>query len=220
MGLLDLFKRKKNNNTQTRENSQQNSNVDKVGELLKQATQLKKDGNINEAVNVLRIANEEMNNSKTEYLVTQYLRLPQYLQQAGFNDEAWGEFNKLKLKFTSDLDQSLIEDKMRLFLQREKKFDEAIWMGILSYMHRARHDSFLIKELKSENHFQTKEKVEELKEKYSINGIKKMLTPLLKKANKTDNLEELAFVLEKHLKKIPNINFTQIKSDIKNIVYK
>ena len=62
---------------------------------------------------------------------TNYLRLPAYLQLAGRNDEAWRWFNKLtcgelpyreqsnELAFRLDW-RSLVSDKMRLFLEREK----------------------------------------------------------------------------------------------------
>lgn len=223
LGILNSLKERlfksDNNNDLDQESIVINVNLDdKISRQLKEATYLKNNGNINKAIELLKTTNEEMSKSEIIYSVSQYLRLPLYQQQAGLNDEAWKEFNILKLKFTSDIDQSIIEDKMRLFLQREKKFNEAIWFGILSYMHSIRHNFFLTRELKSEKHFQAKEIEDRFIESCSNDGIRKVITPLLNKAKRNEIYDDLFLVLEKYVKKMPNIDFMKLRDDVAKLV--
>ena len=79
-----------------------------------------------------------------------YLRLPAYLQLSGRNDEAWGWLNKLncgefphgglsnEIAFQLNW-REIVSDKMRLFLEREKKFKQAlIQRPVTEYLRCAR----------------------------------------------------------------------------------
>jgi hypothetical protein len=112
-------------------------------ELLKVATQKRDAGDINAAIELLRRAYSEIASSHVSYPVSTFLRLPLYLQEAGCAGEAWKEFesllthaypNQLRNSEVLPMEHSQIYDKMRLFLQREKRFDLAVRFGILSYM--------------------------------------------------------------------------------------
>lgn len=79
-----------------------------------------------------------------------YLRLPAYLQLAGRNDEAWGWLNRFNCGEFPYKEQSnevavqlgwraMVSDKMRLFLEREKKFKPAlIQRSVTEYLRSAR----------------------------------------------------------------------------------
>ena len=114
-----------------------------ASDLLKMATEKRNAGDINAAIELLRKAYVEIGNDSIVYSVSTFLRLPLYLQQAGHTDEAWREFNLLLTRgFPKQvtnpallpMEHCQIYDKMRLFLQREKKFDLAVRFGVLSYI--------------------------------------------------------------------------------------
>ena len=65
--------------------------------LLKEATEKKKSGDMDGAIECLRKAYKEIAKTSVNYTVKAYLRLPLYLQYAKRNDEAWSEFHKLSL---------------------------------------------------------------------------------------------------------------------------
>lgn len=97
-----------------------------IRKLLKDATQTKQNGDIAAAIELLRTAYALMDKSNYGSAIQERLRLPMYLQQAKKSDEAWYEFNQLVINcekwaetpFLFD-DYSAINDKMRLFLQKE-----------------------------------------------------------------------------------------------------
>lgn len=186
------------------------------GELLKEATSKKKQGDINGAIDTLRSAYKAIGKGSTNYPVSAFLRLPQYLQQAGRNDEAWKEFNLLLIDGYPNqigtheiipMDHCSIYDKMRLFLQREKKPRQAIKFGVLSYFSWAvgLSNQKRKKELRS---FLTEENTE------------KMLLPLLKKAKLTKKKDEILKVLLTEKSKFPNIKMGEIGEKIDQIVSK
>ena len=113
--------------------------MDTPDELLKQATIKKNSDDLDGAIKLLRTAYKELDKSSMFYSIQTYLRLPLYLQEAGRNNEAWEEFNRLVLWINSKprysaevtpMEQSIIWDKMRLFLQREGKNEHAIQFGV------------------------------------------------------------------------------------------
>ncbi|EHA60526.1 hypothetical protein [Synechococcus sp. WH 8016] len=71
--------------------------------------------------------------------LSHYTRLPAYLQLAKKNDEGWGQLNLLAngilphrgpnpTELAIDIDWRIeVSDKTRLFLEREKKFEQALW---------------------------------------------------------------------------------------------
>jgi len=179
-------------------------------ELLKQATIKKNTGDLDGAIKLLKEAYEELDKSSMLYSIQTYLRLPLYLQEAGRKDEAWGEFNSLILRVNSKprysaevtpMEQSIIWDKMRLFLQREGKNEYAVQFGIWSFLSWA--VGLYVQKRKDELNTYT-----------SRAHIEKALKPLLKKAGKEASLENIVDVISSQLKSLPKLDFKQIADTI------
>jgi hypothetical protein len=219
------------------------------GKLLKEATEKKDSGNIDEAIDLLHKAYKEISKSNIIYPVDTFLRLPLYLQQANKPDEAWKEFdnllkngyhNQMSITFLIKSDESKIYDKMRLFLQREKRMDEAVAYGLLSYFSTVLWSYFEIKkdeeELKnlkykdfhfSSNREERFEKRKEDKRKYleqkkenfknftSKERYEDTINQLLKKAKKIDKLDDICLLMENQFKNIPDINVEEFKGQVK-----
>lgn len=116
---------------------------DTVQSLLREASQKKKSGNLDGAIEVLKMAYKELDKSRSLFPIDVYLRLPLYLQESGKKDDAWAEFNRLvswvnsKPRYSPEvtpMELSAIWDKMRLFLQREGKNDYAVQFAVWSYL--------------------------------------------------------------------------------------
>lgn len=112
-------------------------------DLLKMATKEKQSGNYEQACIYLKQAYTTMDQSPVWYPVETYLRLPSYLQMAGKPKEAWEAFEQLiKVGYPHQptapglkaFDLNHIFDKMRLFLQREKQWQEAAIYGICAFI--------------------------------------------------------------------------------------
>ncbi|NMP15366.1 hypothetical protein [Thalassotalea sp. Y01] len=113
-------------------------------ELLKEATQLKKEKRYDEACNKL---NEAYSASGSEDLMMKdFLRLPMYLQLAGKNDEGWRVLNELNVKYTDVFSQADIANQMRVFLQKEKKFKLAVQFSAWSICKQIERDYSNIKD--------------------------------------------------------------------------
>src|SRR5690554_7193375 len=104
------------------------------GELFKEATQLKKAGDWDGAVEALRQAYKNAKSEGVSYGADSYLRLPKYLYEAGRADEAWSEYNRaltvgLDGQAPSEemvgVDHSQIYGSMAGQLKKEKKFYDA-----------------------------------------------------------------------------------------------
>lgn len=102
---------------------------DKIDELLKLATSLKKEKRFDEACNTL----EKAYQVGGEHIhLKDRLRLSMYLQLAKKNDEGWEDISFLfatKIDFQS---QYIIANQIRIFLQKEKKNLSAVPYGIYS----------------------------------------------------------------------------------------
>jgi hypothetical protein len=160
-------------------------------QLLKQATEQKRHGDIRAAIQSLRQAYQQIEQGNIVYGVDPFLRLPLYLQAAGRNDEAWSEFNRLISKGypnqlknfeVQTMEHSKIYDKMRLFLQRENKSDKAVQFGVLSELS-------WIRGLYLQN------RASELQHSVSEQTIRKTLEPLLKKARRPELTNRLVRVV-------------------------
>jgi len=104
------------------------------GELLKEATQLKKAGDWDGAVEALRQAYKNAKSEGVSYGADTYLRLPKYLYEAGRADEALSEYNRALTegldgqapsKEMAAVNQSQIYGSMAGQLKKEKKFYDA-----------------------------------------------------------------------------------------------
>lgn len=184
---------------------------DTVQRLLKEASQKKRDGDLDGAIALLRAAYKELDRHPWFFPIEVYLRLPLYLQESGKKDEAWEEFNRLVLWVNSKpryspegtpMELSAIWDKMRLFLQREGKNEYAITFGVWSYLSWARglHEHKRLSELETYT---------------TIEGITKSINPLLKKAGKELFVERITKVVFESLKQLPDLDFKNIASQIK-----
>jgi len=177
-------------------------------ELLKKATELKKSGNINDAVNTLREAYHAIEKDSIDYPIETYLRLPLYLQTAKRSDEAWSEFNKLivnppKLYKNNEkilfMAYSIIFDKMRLFLQKENKHIDAIKCDILSYLYWGA--GLKLQDRLDEYEYYTQKEV-----------FQERLIEILKKANKEEYIKEFVELIEHEIAILPRIDKNAIDS--------
>lgn len=108
--------------------------------LFKEATQLKKSGDLDGAVKALRQAYINAKSEGVSYGTDYYLRLPKYLYEAGRADEAWSEYNRALTKGLGRqatlegivaVDHSQIYGSMAGQLKKEKKFyGAAIYQAI------------------------------------------------------------------------------------------
>jgi len=194
-----------------------------ISELSKQATAYKKAGDFKSAIQLMKRVEVLMDSDKeNEYRAESYCRLPLCIYESGQLDEALEQFKKVLRRFpynwgclkrnsVGNLDTPLayqrayIYDKIRLVLQREKKFIEAAPYSVLSssYVDRSQLEFFTLldpiwrgKRKPKENWrdwMDYKEIKDFLKEspearsEYVIESAEK----LLKKANKLDVLESL-----------------------------
>jgi len=182
--------------------------------LLKEATAAKQSGNLEKAIEILRTAYKEIPKSGITYSTQTFLRLPMYLQEANKPDEAWKEFEYLLKKGVPNesRDQQLIPmyhaviyDKMRLFLQKEKRNQDAVKYGILSHLSQAY------------GLYKQKRKTE-LKRLVNDENLEKLIQKLLKKAKKIDFYEKIFSLIKHEVKKIPNINFDELGNMIDNLL--
>lgn len=93
------------------------------------------------AVAKFRKAYQHAAQTNVDFGIHVFLRLPRYLQEAGRPDEAWHEFNELLASGYPNMStgdalwhftESAVYDKMRLFLQREKRPSAAVIFGVKS----------------------------------------------------------------------------------------
>ena len=190
-----------------------------ISALLNEATAKKGNGEIDEAIKLLREAYSEIAQTNIDYTVTTFLRLPLYLQEAKRNDEAWREFNllltvgypnQLQTPGAIENDESIIYDKMRLFLQREDNNTLAIQYGILSYLSSA------------VGRYIIKDRDEFFKAQYenwiSKNTYKKIIIKLLKKAKQEDKLQEICDVVQNWINVIPTEDILVVEEAVAKIV--
>jgi len=179
---------------------------DTVQRLLKEASQKKRNGDFDGAIALLEAAYKELDRHSWSSPIEVYLRLPLYLQESGKKDEAWGEFNRLVLWVNSKpryspevtpMELSAIWGKMRLFLQREGKHEDAITFGVWSYLSWARG-------------LHEQKRLSELEVYTTIENIGKGINPLLKKAGKELFVERITKVVSESLKQLPGLDFKNI----------
>ncbi len=179
---------------------------EKASAFLKEATALKKEGKITQAIEKLRQAYVQISKTDTDYGIEVFLRLPLYLQEAGRKDEAWREFNLLltsgyqnmfKATWSWHLMESKIYDKMRLVLQRDGKQLMAISFGVISYIKELRCELEKPKDIKDENY---------IAKAQQLDSLDSMLNPLLKKAKKLEKNQECIVLLSEWVKSLPRID--------------
>lgn len=182
---------------------------DNIDSLLKIATSLKKNDPALGA-EVLRKAYQLAENETVAYPVDTFLRLPMFLQLAGKNDEAWAEYNRLLAEgFPSEIksnemlyvNHSAIYDKMRLFLEREKKPIQAVKFGVYS------HVCWCLG-----MYYQKRES--DLKKCTSDEAVEGCVSSLLKKAKKLECGDSIQKIVKTSLEKIPQIRLSELGESI------
>ncbi|MEX0723027.1 MAG: hypothetical protein WD053_04085 [Gracilimonas sp.] len=183
-------------------------------DLLKKATSKKKEGKFNEAILLLKRAYQEIAKGNINHGINPFLRLPNYLQEVGKPDEAWGEYNRLlnngypnQLNDFSvvTMEHSKIYDKMRLFLQRENKNEKAVTFGILSDLAWARG-------------LNLQKRNSELKTYSKTKNIKDRLQSLLKKANLENEIEAFVLIVSTELNDPNNIDLNRVSKKVNTVV--
>lgn len=179
--------------------------------LMKEATVLKKEGDIDQAIVKINDAYKEAEKKGLTLTVNDYLKLPPYLQLAGRNDEAWGFFNKLIQTSSSDpMSLSQIYDKMRLFRQREKAHTDAVKYAVLSNLYRCLG---LHQQVSSMG---WKDRQDELDDCRS--SIDKGYEKYLKKANASHLEKELQNIISLHVKTFPRVKTSELIKDIDKLL--
>lgn len=160
--------------------------------LLRAATAAKDSGNLEYAVELVRLGLQAGKTEGVEYGIQTSLKLPNYLASAGRRDEAWAAYNSLLIETTAQrgandevlpFDHAAIYDKMRLFLQREKRFTEAIEFAVLSYLNEAEA-------------LRKQKRWKELEDTKATEGIEYAFQKHLKKAEKLDRLPRIIRILQ------------------------
>jgi len=182
--------------------------------LLKEATAAKQSGNLCEAISLLRTAYKGISKGDLDYGTKTFLRLPLYLHEANRQEEAWNEFNDLLYKGYPNqsndaqlipMNHSEIYDKMRLFLQREGKNDEALKYGIFSHLSWA--TGLFLQKRRSE-----------FKDFISAETLEDIVLKLLKKAKKTNLSEKISGLVKHEVKNIPHVDFDALGTKIKDVL--
>ena len=102
------------------------------------------------------------------------------------------------------MDHAVIYDKMRLFLQREHRCQEAVKFGIFSHLIWAIG-------------LDRQARRQELRSHMAKNAIRIMLLELLRKAKTEDSIAEIQQIVDDHVKSFPNINFPLLGRQINSI---
>lgn len=189
------------------------SDIDKIAnDLLKKATQKKRENDIDSAILLLKKAYSEIAKTTIEYPIEVFLRLPLYLQIANRQEEALLEFQNLlengyvnqnRKAYLMPMDDSVIYDKIRLFLQRNKQYFEAVSYGVYSIL-LIHYGLFLQKRFLELNN---------LNEKKLIN---EKIKPLLKKASRLDLVDTVSNLIINKTNSFPKMpSFEEIQNSIK-----
>jgi len=170
-------------------------------------------GDMANAIEYVRTAYELIADDFVAYPVDTFLKLPMYLQKAGRNDEAWSYFNNLIINGYPNqvgggvtyMDHSKIYDKMRLFLQREKKADRAVRFGVWSYICWGRG-------------LFAQKRWSELRGFFDEDSIRAALEPLLKKAKRLDVMDLLVISIVESTKEVSEIDLRIIGDNVDELV--
>lgn len=179
--------------------------------LLKEATIAKKSDNLDEAISLLQTAFKAISKGDIDYGVKTFIRLPLYLQETKRPKEAWKEFNNLLTEGFANqsndpqlvpMNHSEIYEKMRLFLQREGRNDEAVKYGIFSHFSWA--TGLFLQKRRSE-----------FKDFISAETLEDIVLKLLKKTNLS---EQISSLIKHEVKNIPNIDGGTLGTKIDKIL--
>ena len=212
--IFNLFNKSKKNENNEEVSS---SSCDK---LLKKATEKKRSGNLEEAIELLKKAYDVGSN---EMSVEQCMRLPLYLQQAKRNDEGWEILCNLLAKgwpgsdkFMVHADRAAIYNKMSLFRKREKNFDDALAHGLMSYLEdlnqaysNLKNDEIRQKEFEEYELGKSSSIWEgRLKHQTSDDFISEQIKRHIKKSSYKDKFNDIFNLVKRYTKQIPKNDFS------------
>mgnify|MGYP000722394688 CR=1 FL=1 len=101
-----------------------NNEISPARVILKEAAALKKAKQYDDAYEKLILAFES--DGAHDLMLKERMRLPMYLQLAKRSEEGWENLCEINEKFIDTVSQVEISNQMRIFLQKEKKFKEAL----------------------------------------------------------------------------------------------
>ncbi|SES24485.1 pentatricopeptide repeat domain-containing protein (PPR motif) [Vreelandella subterranea] len=107
-----------------------------ISSLHKEATAAINEKDFEGAVERLQKAYAMMVEARTDYPIERYLRLPNYLQQAGRMEEAEAIFQEMLSTWQQGNEKASIHNQMRIAYGREKRFDIATVHGMHSILWR------------------------------------------------------------------------------------
>ena len=175
---------------------------DRLKEKLKKATKKKKEDKLDEAIEILK---ETFLEDKNELPISDRLRLPMYLQKANRNEEGWQELSRLLSTRSVGFDRCDILDKMSLFRKREKAYDDAMALGIQSYL------EFIAVEKKFNN------RKEVIKNLTKNSMIESTIKKLIKKTNFEKKSNDVLNLVKSYIKKETYVNLN-LYEELKNIL--
>ena len=189
------------------------SHDERASELLKLATEKKKANDWDSAIAALKEAYREIGQSQLGYSLETFIRLPLYLQSAGRSKEAWIAFNDLLFKgFPTQIaddtfvpmSRSTLFDKMRLFLQREKKNQLAEIFSIFSAM------SWRVG-------LQRQDRVEELTELSSDEDVAEMISTLSAYTT-PGTIKLLCESVSNELRRLPKVDYDKMGRAMESVI--
>lgn len=173
--------------------------------MLREATQLQGPETIGDAIQNLRLAYRLIAKTNIAYPVEVYLRLPMYLQAAGRADEGWREFNALLATGYPNMlagdaawhwMEAAVYDKMRLFLERERRMSHAVTMKVLSIVAEQKADLAR----SAENSWVD----ERISQRANAGNLQKRIGPLMKRAGLSGAAGKVIEITAARLKELPD----------------
>lgn len=208
--------------------------------ILKEAAALKKAKQYDDACEKLILAFES--DGAHDLMLKERMRLPMYLQLAKRSEEGWENLCKINEKFRDTISQAEISNQMRIFLQKEKKFKEALVYTVWSISKELERDRRNIRNciqhadmIASTNsnyvHIPVRKKKsygetpkgnviidsafqlfnDRIDSAVSIIGISDRITTLLKKLNRSEDLDMISRSISEYLKLNDDYNFSDVE---------
>ena len=216
------------------------NNEQKITALCKKATKHKREKAHDLACKCLKGAINtyiEMNDVPSPDLRCRYAK---YLQAANRKDEGWSEINTAILENHNDaLALNKIHDTARIFLQRESRYNDAIFHGLLSHLYliMAQYEMYDAScmeglsdiDLKSQYGQESYDEIKSLRKEILTEQLEKFadeealeccVMSLVKKSDLENNKDAVLEILRKHTFKLPHLNLSALSSELKVLIVK
>lgn len=201
--------------------SQTSLHAELASSFLKEATALKKRGELNLAIGKLNAAYDEIAKCSVDFTIAVFLRQPLYLQLAGRGDEAWQAFyaliengypNMSRLPCVRYMVNSQIYDKMRVAFHIEKKPISSICMGVRSLIEHLRSEiSRPLEQHRDEVHIQ---------EIMSAGYLSSRIASLLSAEKLSAHHSDILLVICRWVSALPTAQDAQFESELTQILSK